>query len=454
MRLQTRLALLFGAVVIAAAGLIGALGYLAMAEQLGAQVDQSLLDVSEPLSQRLAAGRLGGELFEDRPDGGGGPEHGPSTTNLVLPTQVLLPSGTVVSGSNSEVVLPADEADQAIAASSTPTVAFRNVQIDGQAYRMVTQSAGGANGAIQVGRDIGENLAVLHGLARRMAVIGVAVAALAALAGWAVARRASRRLERLAAAAEEVTATGRLEVEVPTTGSDEIARLGRAFETMLVRLGQARADQQRLVQDAGHELRTPLTSLRTNVHLLSRFDALPPATRERVIADLDGETRELTHLVDEVVQLAGSTPTDVPDDVIALVGPATAAVDRARRRTGRDIRLSADDSLVLAHAALLERAIWNLVDNACKFSPADTPVEVLVANGTVTVSDRGPGIDQADLPHVFDRFYRAADARSQPGSGLGLAIVHDIVTARGGRVMAANRPGGGTQIGFWLPPGR
>ena len=91
------------------------------------------------------------------------------------------------------------------------------------------------------------------------------------------------------------------------------------------------------------------------------------------------------------------------------------------------------------------------MENAAKFSPADTPIDVVVDGGCVIVSDRGPGIDPADLPHVFDRFYRATAARSLPGSGLGLAIVRDVVEAHGGQVMAANRPGGGAQLGFRLP---
>jgi two-component system sensor histidine kinase MprB len=187
------------------------------------------------------------------------------------------------------------------------------------------------------------------------------------------------------------------------------------------------------------------------VHLLRRFDDLPADARSRVIADLDGETRELSHLVDEVVQLAGSAPADVLFERIMLVGPARSAVDRAVRRTGRQVVLGADDSSVLCQAILIERAIWNLVENAAKFSAADTPIEVVVADCEVRVADRGPGIDPGDLPHVFDRFYRATSDRSLPGSGLGLAIVRDVVQAHGGQVLAANRPCGGAELGFRLP---
>ena len=442
MRLQTRLALLFGVVVTAAAAVMGALAYAAISQSVSASVDESLLAVSAPLAR---------ELSDDRMSGGEGMRGRGGDSGLALPHQTLLPNGTVVVADSGDVVLPVDAGDLAVARSASPAIRFSDVTIDARPYRVVAQSDGGARGAVQVGRDVTENVELLATLAWRLAVIGVAVAILAALAGWLLARRSASRLVELTDAAEDVTATGRLEATVPTEGSDEIARLGVAFSGMLAQLAQSRDDQQRLVQDAGHELRTPLTSLRTNVSLLRQFDAMPPETRERVIADLDGETRELTSLVNEVVHLAAASPADAPDVPVPLAPLARAVAERAYRRTGRTVSVVADGSVVLGQPAALERAVWNLVENACKFSRADTPIELVVQRGTVVVRDRGPGIAPADLPHVFDRFYRAADARALPGSGLGLAIVRDVAQAHGGRVFAANRPDGGAELGFTLP---
>jgi two-component system sensor histidine kinase MprB len=448
-RLQTRLALLFGAVVTLACVAMGVLAYAAVAERMSAQVDESLLQVSAPLAEDLAQGRIPRDVVED-----GDPRHGRdgrSTGGLLLPTQVLLPDGTVVPAASSEVTLPVDSGDVAIARSTAPTLALRDVTIDGAPFRMVTESDGGANGAIQVARDVSENSEVLAGLARLLALIGALVAALAALAGWVLARRSAHRLVQLTEAAEEVTATGRLDVGVPTAGSDEIARLGSAFDAMLLRLGQSREDQQRLVQDAGHELRTPLTSLRTNVHLLGRFEDMPPETRARVIADLDGETRELTHLVNEVVDLAAAGPQDEDPVPVLLADLARSVAARAGRRTGREVELALDGSVVLGRPGPLERAMWNLVENATKFSARETPIRLTVDRGRVLVRDLGPGIDPADLPHVFDRFFRSTSARSLPGSGLGLAIVRDVVESSGGHVFARNSPEGGAELGFQLP---
>ncbi|MCZ9344221.1 HAMP domain-containing protein, partial [Streptomyces sp. TRM76130] len=119
------------------------------------------------------------------------------------------------------------------------------------------------------------------------------------------ARRITWRLVALTSAAEDVARTRRLGSQVvPVSGLDEVGRLGRAFDRMLGRLAQSEEDQRRLVQDAGHELRTPLTSLRTNISLLRRIDELPPGARDDLVADLGQEARELTDLVNELVDLA------------------------------------------------------------------------------------------------------------------------------------------------------
>jgi two-component system sensor histidine kinase MprB len=445
-RLQTRLALLFGAVVTAAAALMGVLAYAAIAGRLASEVDASLLEVSAPLAEELTEGGLSRDLAGDGDD-----RRGPRDRGLVLPTQVLLVDGSVERLPTNTVLLPVDDTDLALARSLEPAQRFRDVTVDDVPMRMVTQTEGAANGAIQVGRDVTENVAVLRSLAGLLTLIGVAVASLAALAGWLLARRSAARLVELTEAAEQVSETGQLDVPVPTGGTDEIGRLGTAFDAMLLRLGQSREDQQRLVQDAGHELRTPLTSLRTNVHLLGRYDALQPETRARVIADLQGETTELTHLVNEIVHLAESGPADAPPQPVPLARLAESVAARATRRTGRTIDLTVDGSTVLGNPTALERAIWNLVENAVKFSPDDTPIELVVEQGTVIVRDHGPGINPADLPHVFDRFYRSTAARALPGSGLGLAIVRDVTVAHGGQVFATNQPDGGAQLGFSIP---
>ena len=271
------------------------------------------------------------------------------------------------------------------------------------------------------------------------------------LLGWLIAHGITRRLERLTSVAGVVATTGRLDVDVPTDGNDETGQLGRALSGMLSALHSSREEQHRLVQDASHELRTPLTSLRTNVAVLRRkFAGLDEASREQLLADLDSETRELTDLVNELVELATDRRDDEPVQPLRLADVVERAAARARRRTGRTVVVDADDTVCDGRPGALERAVQNLVDNACKFA-AEGDVEVCVVGGRVSVRDHGPGLAADDIPHLFDRFYRSLEMRSRPGSGLGLAIVKSVVEAHGGDVFAGNAAGGGAEIGFWLP---
>ena len=337
--------------------------------------------------------------------------------------------------------LPVSEKDLAIAASGRNETT-RTVRVNGKTWRVETVGVA-QGGAIQIARDYGETNRVLSTLRVWLSLIVVAAAAISALVGWLIARRATKPLVQLTDAAEEVANTGRLDVDVPEAGKDEPGRLARAFATMLAALGQSRDQQQQLVQDAGHELRTPLTSLRTNVETLQRYPDLPSETRDVILSDLQSETRELGALVDELVQLATDTWDDEPEDSVSLDFIAERVAERTRRRTGRVVELDVQSAVMIGRPRELTRAIGNLVDNAAKFSDDPTPVEVMVRPGTVVVRDHGSGINAEDQPHLFDRFYRAADARSKPGSGLGLAIVDQIVRAHGGTVTATNAPDGG-----------
>ncbi|MFF5187701.1 ATP-binding protein [Streptomyces sp. NPDC000345] len=272
-----------------------------------------------------------------------------------------------------------------------------------------------------------------------------------------MAGRITRRLLRLAEVAEEVSADGRVVLDGARLagGRDEVGRLSASFGRMLGRIAAAREAQERLVHDAAHELRTPLTSLRANATVLRRAGELTPDARERLIDDVESETRELGDLVDQLVELALARIHEEAEEPVELAEVARRAGRRVYRRTGRLVHVDADGSVVRGRPQALERAVGNLLENAAKFDPAGgDPLEIRVRRGAVTVSDRGPGIGAKDLPRVFDRFYRAESARGLPGSGLGLAIVRDVAEAHGGTVRAGARPGGGTSIGFSVAPSR
>jgi two-component system sensor histidine kinase MprB len=321
----------------------------------------------------------------------------------------------------------------------------------GQPYRVVAIPRA-SGGQVIIGRSLAETNHVLDSVRNRSILLGLVIIALAAGAGVLIARRTTQSVTRLSAAADTIAASGRLDIEVPPGGRDEIGRLSRAFASMLAALTRSRDQQQRLVQDAGHELRTPLTSLRANIDTLRRHPDLAAAPRGRVLADLDGELRELSSLVEELVALAVDRHDDEPEQTVALDQLVERAADRTRRRTGRTILVDAEPAAVTARPQQLLRAVGNLLDNAVKFSPDGSPIEVTIRPGRLQVRDHGPGIGPDDLPRVFDRFHRSVEARSLPGSGLGLAIVRQIVEDAGGSVSAANHPDGGALFTVELPP--
>jgi two-component system, OmpR family, sensor histidine kinase MprB len=203
-------------------------------------------------------------------------------------------------------------------------------------------------------------------------------------------------------------------------------------------------------------MRTPLTSLRSNSELLRRIEALPVAERVEVVDDVLEDIDEMTALLEELVDLASDMTTAEPTEPLRLAAIAQAVANRALRRTGRLVDVVVEPPEVDVHGRprQLERAVANLVDNAAKYSADGTPIMIRVTGAQVTVLDRGRGIPEADLGHVFDRFHRSVESRSEPGSGLGLSIVDEIVRSHDGSVFARSRAGGGAEVGFDLEPQR
>ncbi|RAG81558.1 two-component sensor histidine kinase [Streptacidiphilus pinicola] len=369
--------------------------------------------------------------------------------------QVLGPDGRVLQYADKQNPqmdpLPTTAADARLARSGTAGKTDNvNVDTGGDRYRVVTVSLGGGRGAVMLSERLSATDDLLGSLMVRIALTAGAVMVMAGAAGWWIAGRITRRLVRLTATAEQVAATGELTLDVPQRGRDEIGRLARAFDDMLGRLARSKEDQRRLVQDAGHELRTPLTSLRTNIAALRRMDRLSPSSRGALLDDLETETRELTVLVNELVELANDRRSTEEATQTELDELAERVADLTRRRTGREIVVQADPVVATVRPQALQRALTNLVENAAKFSSGPAEIRVLVRADRITVLDRGPGLQPEDLDRIFDRFYRATAARSLPGSGLGLSIVREVAEEHGGEVFARNRVGGGAEIGFTL----
>jgi two-component system sensor histidine kinase MprB len=300
--------------------------------------------------------------------------------------------------------------------------------------------------------EVDETLTDLGWILLGIVALGIV---LGGVLGMVVARSALRPVRDLTDAAERVTTTGRLaeRIEVPPGRRDEIARLASAFNAMLEALERSIAGQRQLVADASHELRTPLTSLRTNVEVLARDQPMDPEERRHLLADVQSQIEEMGRLVADVVELAREGESPPRFDEVRLDLLVEQAVARCRRdHPDLPLHVDLEPSVVLGSADRLERAVSNLLENAAKWTSAGTAVEVRVDRGEVVVRDHGPGFSEEDLPHVFDRFYRAAGARGMPGSGLGLAIVRQVAEAHGGRVEAGNAPDGGAVLRLALEP--
>jgi two-component system, OmpR family, sensor histidine kinase MprB len=450
MSLRLKIVLALTLLACGATAAIGVVSYTSTKHELEATIDKSLDNAARNLQERPVLGDTDGDGDGLGGNGTGRPgrDGRPRSFEQVL-YQVIDRNGVVLSSGQS-YELPVSDRDRLVAASADPNAQERyDVRFDDERYRMLTVKL--PFGAVQLARSLEESERSVERILRSTLLAVALVALLSALLGWLIARQVTRRLSRLTVAAGEVADTGRLDVEVPVDGADETGQLGRAFNAMLAALSASRREQHQLVQDAGHELRTPLTSLRTNVSVLRRgFQQLSPDSREQLLADLDSETRELTDLVNELVELATDRRDDEPVQPVTLGAVAERAAARARRRFGRTLVVIADGTVVDGRPNGLERATQNLIDNACKFA-AEGPIEVSIAAGSLLVRDHGPGLVEQDIPHLFDRFYRSTEMRSKPGSGLGLSIVRSVVEQHGGTVRAANAAGGGAEMGFTLP---
>jgi len=304
-----------------------------------------------------------------------------------------------------------------------------------------------SGGAVVVARDIGY---IDHDLGRLRIVL-----ILVSLGGIAVAAAAARLLAnatlapvgRLTAAAERIAETGDPSERVPEGGSGELARLGASFNTMLAALEESLETQRRFVADASHELRTPLTSLQTNIDVLRGDVELDPEQRRRLLDDLQREAHEMRALISGLLELARGG-AQVEKQEFQLDELVEDAVESARNRFPT-ISWDADaleSTVVDGYRDRIERAVWNLLENAGKWSGEGGSVEVSLAAGELRVRDHGPGFSDEDRPLVFERFYRSAAARAMPGAGLGLAIVREVAEAHGGEVEAENAADGGALV--------
>ena len=352
---------------------------------------------------------------------------------------------------NQPIAIPLRRVDVAIARGDV-RFSFRDANVSGRHLRIASATAPDGK-SVQFAKNVDDVDATISDLRTTLLIVGGLSIFVAALLALFVARASLRPVTRLTRAAERVATTQDLAASIDVRRRDELGRLASSLNAMLAALDMSREQQRDLIRDASHELQTPLTSLRTNVEVLAGRPSMPETERRRLLADVSQQVAELNALMDNLVELARDTDTATEEATeIDLDRLVTDAVDRARLRAPDvAIVLDLEPTRVEGRRHQLERAVVNVLDNACKWSPPGERVEVRLRNGTITVRDHGAGIDREDLPRVFDRFYRAPAARAMPGSGLGLAIVRRVVDGHGGSVTLEPALSGGTIARIHLP---
>jgi two-component system sensor histidine kinase MprB len=403
------------------------------------QVDEGLVERAEPIERfpigAIRRSRQGAGFLAPGPELGGARGY----------VQIVRSDGTTINPPGETVELPVD--DEVLSVARGESDRFLADKHVAEVHVRVLTFPLAPGHAVQVARPLTEVDDTLARIRTLLILIAAGGIGLAAALGLAVSRAALAPVRQLTETSEKVTETGDLSQRIDARGQDELSRLASSFNTMLSALEESTRAQRQLVADASHELRTPLTSLRTNIEVLASGRRLPAEERKRLLTDVVEQLGEMTLLIAELIELArGEQQPGEPEDV-RLDLLAADAVERARRdRPGVTFTTDLEESLIHGDPDMIARAVANLLDNAAKWSPPGGEVEVAVHNGQVTVRDHGPGIEEEDLPYVFDRFYRARAARGLPGSGLGLAIVRQIAHAHGGEVTADRAEGGGTRM--------
>ena len=443
--LRGRVTMLAAICVAGAVALVSLGAYVIVKENLNQQLDDTL---TERASAAVRTAVVGPSL-----------QRIPAAVLISTDIQIgLLNSGTATITHPDNATPPAFGAREMEVARGNLAMSLRT---DTASDTRVIAVPSGVGQALVLAQPLAPTRRTLNELSVVLLVIGGAGILVAAVAGTAVARAGLAPVQRLTSATERVARTGDL-TPIPISGDDELARLTHSFNTMLSAVAESQERQRRLVADAGHELRTPLTSLRTNLELLlaaSRSGTTQLSEKDRVDieADIGGQLDELTQLIGDLVELARQSEPRTEFERVELSEVVERALDRARRRAGDiDFDVALEPWVLTGDSSALERAVLNLLDNAVKFSPEGSTVNVRLrplGDGTavVEVTDSGPGIAEADLPRVFDRFYRSSEARTLPGSGLGLSIVQQAAERHGGASYAGNVPTGGALLTIRLP---
>jgi two-component system, OmpR family, sensor histidine kinase MprB len=442
--LQRRVAYLTTVAVALAVAVTSVAGYVTLRISLYNALDEELVEIASSLAAVPVA--------QDIRTLGGLTERALRVGNVSV--AAIRTDGEIfhVPDERDHLVLGAEEL--AVARLQSGYSARSGVTTGGEEYRIVAVPITDlGNYALILGRPLQPTNDILSSLWLVLIIFGVGGVIIAAVVGAYVARSSLRPVRELSAAVEQIGVTKEL-TPITIRASGDIAVLAESFNQMLRSLASSRERQAQLIADAGHELRTPLTSLRTNIELLAADASsgiLKQQDRIDILADVKAQLVEFTDLIGDLVQLARDETASSPEPLDFRI-VVHSAVDRVRLRGhGLLFDVELNPFYVVGDSDTLERAVTNLLDNAVKWSPPGGTIRVQLEGDRLRVADQGPGIAEADMPFIFDRFYRGDTARQTPGTGLGLSIVAQTITQHGGWIRAGRSAQGGAEFTVQLP---
>ncbi len=480
--LRTRLTLWYGALLALTLLAFSALLYFTLQQSLSSNMDERLTLRADQLRRELgpSIGNLGLQPEDVAP----GLQLESTLGEFVEPgiyVQVLSTRGGVLAAPPNLVggELPVPPSSLQAIADDRPIFVTIPVASGDASVRLLTEpihlnTSGDVVGAVQVAESLSPFENTMAAVSRLLLTAGGLALLVAVVIGWLLTRAALSPVFRITETARHIAATGdyrqRLHVTRPRFGhGDELFFLASTFNDMIARLEHMLDSQRRLLADTSHELRNPITIIRGNLALLRR-DSVPEAARREAVVEAEEEAARMGRLVGDLLLLARADAGEQPSmqrESVDLGELAAEVVDRARPLAGdRRLSLSIEArSLVMGDRDRLKQLIANLVENAIRYTLKNGRIDVRVsatgplqqtarpvrsrnardsggshAMAQISISDSGIGISPTDLPHVFERFYRADKARSRAhgGTGLGLSIAQYIVHAHGGTIQVAS----------------
>lgn len=451
MPLRLRLTLLYSIFMGGILLIFGTAVYFVVNFILITQVDNTLASVARELIRNVSINPVG-ELIVVRP-----PQLN-MTANAYI--QVWSIDGEIVDASPSigEFSEPLDP----IGLLNGETL-YQDSTFEGVRLRVLTvpmSLEGRMIGTLQVGASLGLIEATRTDLVRIMISIGVIAVLLAALGSWAVLKRALTPLETIAYSVDQINKADDLSRRIPYRGrqDDEVSYLVVSFNQTLERLESLFKSQQRFLADVSHELRTPLTVIKGNIDLMRRIKT----TDEDILNGMDDEVGRLTRLVGGLLMLvqAESGKLALSFAPVELDLLLTEVFTEVRVLAGSKVKVhlnEIDEVIVRGDRDRLKQVLLNLVANAIQYTPTGGEVFLslskIAGQSRLIVRDTGPGIPAEDLPHIFDRFYRAEKSRTRSkasGFGLGLSIAKWIIEQHGGQIKVESKESEGTTFVIWL----